>query len=50
MKEVMDNFLDSGLLQMMTLAANLLIAIKNSNKLGHVKTSFGVTMVGAVDE
>jgi hypothetical protein len=37
-------------LQMMTLAANLLIAIKNSYKPGYVKIAFGLTMVGIVDE
>jgi hypothetical protein len=37
-------------LQMKTRAANLLIAVKNSNKPGCMKTAFGSTVVGTVVE
>jgi hypothetical protein len=35
---------------MKTRAANLLFAVKNPTKLGHMNTAFGSTMVGIVEE
>jgi hypothetical protein len=37
-------------LQMMTLAANLLVVVRNSNKPRCINTPFGPTMVAIVDE
>jgi hypothetical protein len=37
-------------LKMMIRAANLLISVKNSSKLGRIKTALGPTIVGTVEE